>query len=438
MLDRPLPLDQIDPNFDFLGQDGPNRQSERAPFPNDLVAIKSFLNEYSSSPDTHRTFQREAERLLNWSLIVKGKSLSALNRQDIDDYLLFLAKPEPFDFWCGPRARRDGDAWKPFVKGLNESSMVTAVASIGSMFNYFVEAEYLYGNPLGIAKQIKKKIHQAFITANPEMANSPSAGVHGILSFAESTQDNKVERFLDEKEWLAYTQTIEEMPRETPFQRDEYHRARFISAFLMMLAPRASEIVGGRMCGFKKVRSKWNWSVLGKGNKAALLPVPPDMLSELRVYRRHFGLSELPGPSDTTPLVFSLKRNSADQFAPITQRRLHQILKDLFIQTAIKVEPFDAASAEKLRSASTHWGRHTGITGKVKAGISQRLVTKLARHGDSRTTLLYIHDEEDLLHEEAAKQTLPWAAGLQGSEAGETQTAAPLPHTSDKQLPSIE
>ena len=412
MLDRPTPLHLIDPTSDFLSRIGPNRRLDREAPQNDLEAINTFLNEYTSSPDTYRTFHRECERLLNWALIIKGKSLSELDREDFDVYFLFLAKPEPNLLWCGLRAKRETDAWRPFVKGLSESSMVTAVASLNTFFNYLTERFYLHGNPLGLAKQVRKKLREAYLIAHPKDNDEPDGGVHGALSFAEKNDDQKIERYLDDREWLEFTATIESMPKESPLQLDEYHRARFIAAFLMLLAPRASEIVSGKMCSFTKKRGYWKWRVIGKGNKLALLPVSEKMLDELRIYRRHFGMPELPSSSDTNPLVFNLaRRRPGANLAPLTQRRLHQILKDLFQETAERIKPMDAASAENLAAASTHWGRHTAITGKINAGIDLRIVAKLGRHTDTRTTLLYTHDDDERLLAEAEKQALPWASG---------------------------
>lgn len=415
MLDRPTPLHLIDPTSDFLSHKGPNRRQDRDTHKDDLVAINVFLNEYKSSPDTYRTFHRECERLLNWALINKGKSLSELDREDFDDYFLFLAKPEPEVLWCGVRARRESVSWKPFVQGLTESSMVTAVASLNALFNYLTDSFYLHGNPLGLAKQIRKKLRAAYEVAHPKVENKQTEGIHGALSFAEKQDDQKIERFLDEREWLEFTVTIESMPKDSPVQRDEYHRARFIAAFLMLMAPRAAEIVSGKMCSFTKKRGYWKWYVIGKGNKAAYLPVSDKMLDELRAYRRHFDMPELPSSTDTCPLVFNLaRRKPGAERVPITQRRLHQILTDLFKETAKRVKPIDAASAEKLKAASTHWGRHTAITGKINAGMDLRVVAKLGRHSDTRTTLMYVHDDDERLKKEADKQVLPWA----GEQAG--------------------
>ncbi|SPJ17355.1 Integrase (fragment) [Burkholderiales bacterium] len=127
------------------------------------------------------------------------------------------------------------------------------------------------------------------------------------------------------------------------------------------------------------------------------------MIQALVRYRKHLGLTAVPKRSDTTPLLVGLRAR-----APITARRLNQILKRLFSRAADLLGPEQEHKAEKLRAASAHWGRHTGITAKVDAGIEERYVQKDARHSDRRTTQRYIHEEERRWHEEAQKQRLPW------------------------------
>jgi site-specific recombinase XerD len=122
-------------------------------------------------------------------------------------------------------------------------------------------------------------------------------------------------------------------------------------------------------------------------------------------YRKHLGLSAAPPRGDVTPLLVS---THSKQLRGITARRLNQILKDLFHRAALELPPSLAHKAEKLRKASAHWGRHTGITAKVDSGMEERYVQRDARHADRRTTDLYVHEEERKWHEESQKQRLPW------------------------------
>lgn len=386
------PLDQLTIPPDLDGRDGENRAEPgrlQISADTDADAIRCFLSEYDRSPGTYRIYQRECERLLLWSLIDCGKPLSSLNRQDFEGYLNFLADPQPSALWCGPKAERITERWRPFVGPLSESAVLTAMAAINSLMSYLVDAGYLLGNPLGLIRQRRRKM---------------SAEVSGPLRAVASTEEvDKIERFLDTQMWQAVTDAIEAMPKDAERGRDEYERARFIAATLYMLAPRAGELESHRMNSFREERGLWWWHVVGKGGKRAKVPVADDMLQALIRYRKYLGLTAVPRRDDTTPLLVSVKNGS-----PITARRLNQILKKIF-NAAADLLPDDAEhKKEKLRAASAHWGRHTGITAKLDSGIDERFVQKDARHTDARTTQRYIHEEEERWHEEAQKQRLSW------------------------------
>ena len=390
------PLDMILIPAELDGREGANRADPirlQIQASNDAEAIRCFLSEYDRSPGTSRIYQRETERLLLWALVECGKPLSSLNRQDFEGYLNFLADPQPAAVWCGPKISRKSEAWRPFVGPLSESAVLTAMAAINSLMRYLTDAGYLAGNPLGLIRQRRRKMAI-------EAAGSPLA-----LSATEETQ--KVERFLDEEMWAAVTQAIEMMPRSSQQEAAEYERARFIGAVLYMLAPRAGELESHRMNSFREERGRWWWHVVGKGGKWAKVPVADDMLQALIRYRKFLGLSAVPKRTELTPILVSLKDGS-----PITARRLNQILKRIFFAAAERLPQDSDYKKEKLRAASAHWGRHTGITAKIDSGISERYVQKDARHSDARTTQRYIHEEEERWHDEAQKQHLPWEKKL--------------------------
>lgn len=378
----------LDPSLD--GRNGQNRAARtllQIDAEDDLAALRCFLNEYRDSPGTLRTYTKECERLLLWATVHRGKALSSLSRQDFEAFLDFLGDPQPAEIWCGPRAARHSPAWKPFVGPLSETAKVNALAVLNSMMTYLVDAGYLAGNPLGLIRQRRKKVSR----------------VTDITL--------KIERFLDDQMWQALNHVIEAMPRQSEPERNAYERNRFIIALLMMLAPRAGELETHCMNSFREVRGRWWWYVIGKGDKPARVPVPNDMLEALMRYRRHLGLTPLPAPDDETPLLLSLKGNRG-----ITARRLNQVLKDLFSAAALELEPRAPHKAEKLRRASAHWGRHTSITAQVDHGLSRHLVQKNARHGDARTTDLYIHDDDERWHDESQRHRMHWTEGTDSSE----------------------
>lgn len=385
------PLIELNPAEHLRGHDGRNR----APLDNlqitatsDYDAVQAFLQEFDKSPSTHRTYNRECERLLLWAWVECNKPLSSMTRQDFEGYINFLADPQPAEIWCGPKAPRQTDRWRPFVGPLDEKSLKTAMAAINSLMSYLVDAGYLTGNPLGLIRQRRNKLLAENDITQPWM---PEDG-------------GTVERFLDDEMWTAVTQAIDLMPKESEREKDEQERLRFICTFLYLLAPRIGELERQRMNSFREERGRWWWYVMGKGHKAAKLPVPDDMVQALVRYRAHRGLPAVPTAKDESPLLTSVKDGS-----PITARRVNQILKKLFSEAADLLPASAEHKKDKLRSASAHWGRHTGISAKVNSGMSAHFVQKDARHADARTTALYIHDEADTWHDESQKQRLAWA-----------------------------
>lgn len=67
------------------------------------TAVRSFLRAFSDNAQTFNSYRSRVERLLLWSLLVKGKPLNRLKRQDAQDYLDFCRNP-PGD-WIGPVTR---------------------------------------------------------------------------------------------------------------------------------------------------------------------------------------------------------------------------------------------------------------------------------------------------------------------------------------------
>jgi len=186
------PLIEISPKPELLGSNG----LYRAPIEhlqitanNDLEAMSAFLSEYSESPGTLRQYTRECERLFLWAWTECEKSVSSLTRQDFEGYMNFLADPQPAEVWCGPKAPRTTDRWRPFVGPIEEKAVMGAVAAINSLMTYWVDSGYVTGNPLGLIRQRRKKLR----------------GITDTTSSQQWTldQDSKVERFLDSDMWNA-------------------------------------------------------------------------------------------------------------------------------------------------------------------------------------------------------------------------------------------
>ncbi len=373
----PLPLERLRLPEDLDGRTGGNRAGPEVvcqlAASNDLDAVQTWLAEFHDSPQTLRTYRKEAERLLLWAIMERGKPLSSLTREDCLRYEAFLADPQPRDRWCGPKAPRFSGRWRPFMGPLSPASCKMALLIINALFSYLVKAGYLAGNPLALARR-RSRGHQPL---------------------------REIERFLEQDQWQALLAAIEDLPRDTERARQHYARARYLVALLYLLGPRVSEVAGHTMSSFVQVRGRWWWQVTGKGQKEARVPVNQDMLEALREYRRFHGLPPLPAPDETIPLVLNLKGATG-----IGDNMIYRIVKMLVAKGAARLQADDPHQAEKLRRASTHWFRHTSITHQADAGINLQFLQRNARHARIDTTGLYLHAEEKEWHENMERHRL--------------------------------
>ncbi len=367
-LPYPVPLERLQRIEIPDGRAGSNRAGPsvvcQLAANNDLDAVRAWLAEFHDSPQTLRNYRKEAERLLLWALIERGKPLSSLSREDCLLYETFLADPQPRERWCGMRLPRCNPHWRPFIGPLRPSSRKQALLIINSLFSYLVKAGYLAGNPLSLARR---------------------RGAGQTL--------RQVERFLEHDQWQALLATVEALPRDTERDQQHYARARYLIALLYLLGPRVSEVAEHTMGSFTRMRGRWWWRVIGKGRKEAQVPVNQDMLDALGEYRRFYGLPALPAPEESTPLVLNLKGS-----AGIGDNMIYRIVKSLVGQAADRLAATDAYQADKLRRASTHWFRHTSITHQADAGIDIQFLQRNARHARIDTTGLYLHAEEKDWH----------------------------------------
>ena len=78
----PIPLEVFVPPSLLNGETGSNRApiavTKQIDANNDLQAIQTWLLEFTHSPQTLRTYRKEAERLLLWSIIEKHKTVFKL------------------------------------------------------------------------------------------------------------------------------------------------------------------------------------------------------------------------------------------------------------------------------------------------------------------------------------------------------------------------
>ena len=346
----------------------------------DAGAVLLWLATHKETPTTYASYRKEAERFLLWLYVNHpGCQLGDMRYEDVQAYIAFLSDPQPAALWVaggGRRYRRGDPDWRPFAGPLSAASQAQARVILNAMFSWLVAAGHLRGNPMALVRQKKRQHAQ------------------------------KTERFLSDRQWQAVKAYITSLPLGSDMQRRSALRARWVFSLLYVLGLRSSEICATRMDAFLVQRGadgmeRWWLRVIGKGDKARRVPVPAPLLVELMRYRAGLGLSALPGPGSSEPLVMPvINRGSGQDQTAMTRAALYQLVKDVLLGTAdwMRDQGEDwALDAARLAQASTHWLRHTAAT-RMGHGKVVHARDNLG-HASIATTNAYMHSEDDERHD---------------------------------------
>jgi hypothetical protein len=82
------PMEDIALPSTLDGSQGKNRAHEASLLPaqHDMQAIELWLSRLDKDSHTYRAYRREAERILLWAIIDRGKAFSSLHTIDLSDY----------------------------------------------------------------------------------------------------------------------------------------------------------------------------------------------------------------------------------------------------------------------------------------------------------------------------------------------------------------
>ncbi|MBB3189113.1 tyrosine-type recombinase/integrase [Halomonas cerina] len=359
----------------------------------DAEAVAQWLAEYRASPHTQRAYRREAERLLLW-LADQKMTLTALRRDHLDAFEAFLGDPRPRERWVGPTRPRHDPRWRPFRGPLSPASRRQSLVILQGLCAWLVEAGWLGHNPFRLMRDKRRRL---------------------------DNRQGRVERYLEKPlwDWLWRWLTRAPAAEATSRERFEARRRCLAFGFAYLLAPRIGEMAAARMNDFHRREGRWWWAVVGKGGKAASIPVPPDMLRLLGEWRGHLGLAPEPGPDETTPLLRGL-----DGRRGLGENRLYRLIRATFDAAATDLEATPGAKAVRevslLRRATPHWLRHTALTHQAQAGVELRYLAETARHSRLDTTSRYLHAEEAEWHRQQSWHGLDTDA-RQGADDGRGQ-----------------
>ena len=383
------PIDRVQLQPEIDGSRGTNRATGNRPqiaATTDVAAIGAWLARFADTKTTFDNYRKEAERLVLWATVELGKPVSSLTHEDLLVFQRFLADPQPATRWVmngGRKVARSHPDWRPFAGPLSPTSQRQAIVILNAMFSWLVNAGYLAGNPLSLSRQRARK-------AKP-----------------------RITRFLDDDLWQAVKLAVEAMPRATDREREHYFRVRWLFSLLYGCGLRNSEVVENTMGGFfcrrdKDGEDRWWLEITGKGDKVRLVPATNELMVELARYRRECGLSSLPVPGETTPLLLPI----GGKLRAITRGAVHVVLKEVFHRTAeqlrLRGSEFEHV-AQRLEQASAHWLRHTAGSHMTDRDVDLRHVRDNLGHESLSTTSNYLHSADDWRHRDTEqKHKIGW------------------------------
>jgi site-specific recombinase XerD len=332
---------------------------------NDYEAVQAWLALHESRA-TKRAYRKEAERLILWAVVERGRALSSLTTEDATAYRGFLRNPTPRSRWVGPSQTRFSSEWRPFAAGLSARSTAYALSVIAAMFRWLIEQRYVVANPFSGIK------------------------VRG------STRSTPTEegRVFSEGEWAIIRAVANGLEWSYGWKLAAAQRLRFVLDFAYATGLRSSEFVGGTLGQIETDAQGDHWlKLVGKGSKAGKVALPPLARVALDHYLMQRGVPTTPALwKSSTPLIADLQTgNGQDR---ITSTRLWNVTKRFFMTTSDAIESESPKTADKLRRASPHWMRHTHATHALARGAELTTVRDNLRHASVSTTSVYLHTDQ--------------------------------------------
>ena len=363
----------------------------------DYVSTLQFLKSYDGSTATFNAYRRELERLLQWSWHIRQTSIHRLTHEDIVDFISFTLNPPVA--WIGTKhvARfiiRDSDRvpnpdWRPFVATVPKAEFRAGVVPDKKQYN-----------PSQASVRATFKVLSSFydyLTQESFVVSNPVALIRQKSKFLRTEHNSAYVRRISDLQWDYVLETAELMADEDPAVHE---RTLFILTALFAMYLRISELVADErsapvMGDFKKDRdNNWWFHVTGKGNKHRTVTVSNAMLKALKRYRKSLGLTPLPPPTDSAPLVPKTRGKG-----PVTSSRwIRRIVQDCFDRAYERMSADGLGEdAEDLKESTVHWLRHTGISEDVQNRPREH-VRDDAGHATMATTDRYIESDQRERH----------------------------------------
>lgn len=361
-----VPWEELRPPRDLDGSKGVFRAPKATcvlDADNDYQAVQAWLSLHESTA-TQRAYRKEAERLMLWAIVERGKPLSSLTTEDAIAYRAFLRRPSPRERWVGPVSPRNSPPWRPFQGPLSAASAAYTLQVIGALFRWLIEQRYLLANPFAGVK------------------------VRG----AQRAGPLDTRRAFSAHEWDLIRRVADYSAIEEAYSERALARLRFLLDFSYATGLRADELVRATLGDIEVDGRHARWLVVqGKGAKRGRVALPGLAWSALERYLRARGVSLRRDQwQPSTPLV---ARAEADE-AQISTSRLWRIMKTYFERAANLLQESSPSTAARARLASPHWMRHTHASHGLAKGVDVAVMRDNLRHSSIAVTSTYLHADE--------------------------------------------
>lgn len=364
------------------------------PFEVDAVAgyeaVRGFLQSYISNEATFNSYRTHGERLLLWSLLIRQRPLLKLRRSDAEEFLEFCIDPP--ESWVGKVVRNrylgthnveggslvPNPAWRPFATTTTGGYYKLTAGSIAQVFSV-CSSLFEYAIDEGICTVV-----------------NPFRAIKQKSKFKSRSAQVKTTRTLTPLQWEYVLEAAEVMADTDPVRHE---RSLFIAATLFSMYLRVSDICGRdnwepTMGDFRLDHDgNWWFHAIGKGNKVGKIAVRADYVNcYLKRYRGFLGLSPLPLPNETTPLLVTLDGKSG-----LSTRMVRIVMRSVFDRAidCMVAEGRHEGEIQNLRVASTHWLRHTAATFDAPFRDPKDLQADLRHSSLSTTQNVYYSSQDD-------------------------------------------
>ncbi len=382
-----MPLESFSTPAELDGSVGENRGLGRSRInaENDYQAIQAWLKARASNPHTERAYRREAERLLIWSIMERGRALSSLSIEDAvayRDWLGGLGRTLPSAWpwrlpqadWMGKRSTPRWSAnWRPFEGATSLRSQIQAHTILKSLFEWLAKVRYLDSNPWDGVPPPQRVM---------DVAAAP---------------DLELTHAFTRSQWAFLMEYLHRQPMD-----ESVRRLRFILPFAYATGLRLTELVDARLGRLYSVPLKrdlgvrWMLKVLGKGGKWRAVPMPGMVMDALRDYLawRGMNVDPLDNPGDV-PMIARLRRGQ--DTGTLDPTTLYKALKAFFREAAAALATQGHHDdAKKMAKASTHWLRHTRGAHSAET-MPVNMIQRLLGHASVATTSIYTSTDDEML-----------------------------------------